>query len=974
PAFQGLQAAWRDRDTVYAEVVLAEDQAQDAARFTLHPALLDAALHTCVLNAGDTGQEVQLPFSWSQVQFHATSPAMLRVAVTPAADGWNVRVADDTGRPVAVIGSLTTRPVTADTLGTAGTNDLYAVTWTELPAVEPNNNLTAAWFEDLTDDDDVPVPDVVVCTALTDTSNDPLTHTRTLTAQVLQTVQQWLAGERFSDSTLVVRTGTDLAGAAVSGLMRSTQSEHPGRFILVESDDADLSPEQLAATAGLDEPRLRIDGGHYEVPRLTRTTIPVPAPAEETVWDPDGTVLITGGSGVLAGIIARHLVTSQRARRLLLLSRSTPDEKLVSELSGLGAEVAVAACDVSDRAAVAQVLAGVPSEHPLTAVIHTAGALDDGVVESLTPQRFDTVLRPKADAAWHLHELTRDMDLAAFVLYSSAAAITGTAGQGNYAAANAFLDALAIQRRAEDLPALSLAWGLWDDVSGLTAKLTDTDRDRMRRGGLRTITAEHGMGLFDRATRSGESLVLAAPMTPVRDGDGEGEVPALLRSLHRTVARRASAGGTSSVQWLAGLAPEERKQALLKVVRDSAAAVLGHAGTDTVPATAAFKDLGLDSLTAVELRNSLGKSTGLRLPATMVFDYPNPTTLATRLDDLLVGEIPVPSRKTTAVVHAATDEPLAIVGMACRLPGGVSSPEDLWRLVESGTDAISDFPTDRGWDLDNLYDPDPDAVCTTYTVQGGFLDRAAEFDASFFGISPREAQAMDPQQRLVLEASWEAFERAGIEPGSMRGSDTGVFMGAFTNGYGAGVDFGAFGGASAAVSVLSGRVSYFFGLEGPAMTVDTACSSSLVALHQAGSALRQGECSLALVGGVTVMPTPQLFVDFSRQRGLAVDGRSKAFADAADGAGFSEGVGVLVVERLSDARAKGHQVLAVVRGSAVNQDGASNGLTAPNGPSQQRVIRQALDNAGLSSADVDVVEAHGTGTTLGDPIEAQALI
>ncbi|MFI6731213.1 type I polyketide synthase, partial [Streptomyces atratus] len=708
--------------------------------------------------------------------------------------------------------------------------------------------------------------------------------------------------------------------------MRSTQSEHPGRFILVESDDADLTMEQLAATAGLDEPRLRIDGGRYEVPRLTRTTTPAPAPAEETVWDPDGTVLITGGSGVLAGIIARHLVTEHRARRLLLVSRSTPDEKLVSELSGLGAEVAVAACDVSDRAAVAQVLAGVPSEHPLTAVIHTAGAVDDGVVESLTPQRLDTVLRPKADAAWHLHELTRDMDLAAFVLYSSAAAITGTAGQGNYAAANAFLDALAGQRRAEGLPALSLAWGLWEDVSGLTAKLTDTDRDRMRRGGLLTITAEHGMGLFDRATRSGESLVLAAPMNPARDG--EGEVPALLRSLHRTVARRASTGGASSVQWLAGLAPEERKQALLKVVRDSAAAVLGHAGTDTVPVTAAFKDLGLDSLTAVELRNSLGKSTGLRLPVTMVFDYPNPTALATRLDDLLVGEIPVPSRKTTPVVHAATDEPLAIVGMACRLPGGVSSPEDLWRLVESGTDAISGFPTDRGWDVENLYDPDPDALGRTYTVQGGFLDIAG-FDASFFGISPREALAMDPQQRLVLEASWEAFERAGIEPGSMRGSDTGVFMGAFTNGYGAGVDFGAFGGASAAVSVLSGRVSYFFGLEGPAMTVDTACSSSLVALHQAGSALRQGECSLALVGGVTVMPTPQLFVDFSRQRGLAADGRSKAFADAADGAGFSEGVGVLVVERLSDARAKGHQVLAVVRGSAVNQDGASNGLSAP---------------------------------------------
>ncbi|WP_208929052.1 type I polyketide synthase, partial [Streptomyces rapamycinicus] len=950
PAFQGLQAAWRDGDTVYAEVVLAEEQAQEAARFAVHPALLDAAMHASVLHTPDTDQQsVRMPFSWNHVQIRATDTAMLRVAATPTTDGWSVRVADDTGRPVATIGSLVTRPVTADTLGSAA-DDLLTLVWTEIPTPQ-QSSLSVGRYEDLADGD-VPVPDVAVYTARpeADGSPDPLVQTRTLTAQVLQTAQAWLGGERFTDSTLVVRTGTGLAAAAVSGLMRSAQSEHPGRFVLVESDDDSLTLHQLAATVGLDEPRLRVNDGRFEVPRLARVN--AAEPESETVWDPHGTVLITGGSGVLAGALARHLVTERGVRHLLLLSRTTADEGLLNELGELGARVETADCDVSDRAGLARVLAGVSPEHPLTAVIQTAGALDDGVLETLTAQRLDTVLRPKADGAWHLHELTRNTGLAAFVMYSSAAGVMGNPGQGNLAAATAFLDALAEQRRAEGLPALALAWGSSEETSDLI--------------GLRTISAERGMRLFDSASHRGEPLLMAASLDPARAA----EVPALLRSLRRPVARRA-ASADGGVQWLAALAPAEREKALLKVVCDSAAVVLGHADARTIPVTGAFKDLGVDSLTAVELRNSLVKATGLRLPATMVFDYPTPTALAARLDELFTGENPAPVREPVPAV--AQDEPLAIVGMACRLPGGVSSPEDLWRLVESGTDAVSGFPTDRGWDVEGLFDPDPDAAGKSYRAEGGFLDTAAGFDAGFFGISPREALAMDPQQRLLLEVSWEAFERAGIEPGSVRGSDTGVFIGAFPVGYGAGAAREGYG-ATAAPNVLSGRLSYFFGLEGPAITMDTACSSSLVALHLAAQALRNGECSMALAGGVTVMATPEVFTEFARQRGLASDGRCKAFADSADGAGFSEGAGLLLVERLSDARRNGHQVLAVVRGSAVNQDGASNGFTAPNGPAQQRVIRQALANAGLTTAEVDVVEAHGTGTTLGDPIEAQAVI
>jgi acyl transferase domain-containing protein len=418
--------------------------------------------------------------------------------------------------------------------------------------------------------------------------------------------------------------------------------------------------------------------------------------------------------------------------------------------------------------------------------------------------------------------------------------------------------------------------------------------------------------------------------------------------------------------------------AVLDLVVAEVADILGFAPGE-IDRRQRFKELGLDSLGAVELRDRLRAATGVELPRTVIFDHPTSTALANRLSALVGTGDDAPARPVPPSRRPVADEPIAIVGMACRYPGGIASPEDLWRLVAAGGDAIGPFPTDRGWDLDRLLGEGGDRRGTSDAREGGFLAGAADFDADFFGISPREALAMDPQQRQLLEACWEALERAAIDPASLAGTATGVFAGVSAQDYTAGLrsedpELDGFVLTGSSPSVLSGRVAYVLGLEGPALSIDTACSSSLVALHLAAGALRSGECTMALAGGATVLGSAGIFTEFSRQGGLAPDGRSKSFAAAADGVGWAEGVGVLVLERLSDARAAGRRVLATIRGSAVNQDGASNGLTAPSGPAQERVIGRALAVAGLSPADVDAVEAHGTGTALGDPIEAGALL
>ncbi|WP_353961956.1 type I polyketide synthase [Micromonospora peucetia] len=761
---------------------------------------------------------------------------------------------------------------------------------------------------------------------------------------------------------------TQVAQSQVWGLGRVAALELPDTWGGLVDLPAELDGRCAAALAGVlagigeDQVAVRPDG--VFVRRLHR------APVTGTPRWPgaSGTVLVTGGTGTL-GIEVARLYAGHGAERVVLLSRrGTAPAEILDELRGLGAEIDVVACDVADRAALAVVVDRYPD---VRAVVHVAGLAQLTGIVDMDLAEFTEVVSAKVAGAANLDAIFAERDLDEFVLFSSVAGVWGSGGQAAYAAANAHLCALAEARRGRGQVATALAWGPWAE----SALVDDEMSANLRRRGLTPMAPERAVAAMRTALAAGDPAVVLA------DVDWATFVPSftalrpsrLFDTIPEAVADEEPTGTSSSsdlARRLADLPEADRLDHVVGLVRTQVALTLGYPGPEAVESTSAFKELGFDSVTAVEFRNRMVEATGVRLSAAVAFDYPTPVALAEHL--LATG------RTEVVVGTVAADEPIAIVGMSCRFPGGVSSPEQLWTMLREGRDGIGAFPTDRGWDLDGLFHPDPEHSGTSYVREGGFLADLPGFDAAFFGISPREAEAMDPQQRMVLEASWTAFEDAGIDPTTLRGSATGVYVGANNIDYAritgaAGASAEGFMATGNAASIMSGRLSYVLGLEGPAVTVDTACSSSLVAMHLAVRALRSGECAMAVAGGVTAMSTPGAFLEFSRMRGLAPDGRCKAFAAGADGTNWGEGIGVVVLERLSDALAAGHQVLAVVRGSAVNSDGASNGLTAPNGPSQQRVIRQALADAGLSTSDVDVVEAHGTGTTLGDPIEVDAL-
>ncbi len=1019
PTFQGLRSLWRGDGEALAQVAL--PSGLSGAPYGIHPALLDAAFHAASALATTEAGEPMVPFQIGR--FTVVRPGIesawvhVRLGTGSTAEGMNVDVtlADDAGTVVAQVADLRLQRVNMQALRTEAPSEaFYRLDWRQTKLVSKTETAHAGiWVVVAIASSRLAVALSARLSPVLRTDAAGLGTTLDHLANVAGVVCLWEPGADEPIPSAAQRLATEAlsvvqalqgrppmrlwwvtthaiaiepaariepASSAVWGLGRTVMLEQPDlKCTLVDLEPGDESLESLVQelSASDNENQIVWRAEHRYAARLVRA---VATEAGKFTIPAQSTVLITGGLGGLGQHMARWLA-GQGVEHLVLTSRrglETPGaSEIVEDLAARGTRVTIAAVDVADRQTLLSMLEAIPSDEPLRGVIHAAGVLDDGIFTEQTPERIARVFAPKVAGAWNLHELTRGQPLEFFVMISSVAGVVGSPGQSNYGAANAFLDALAWHRKTQGLPAQSLAWGPWAEV-GMAAELGTALQTRLSRQGIKALTPTEGISLLGRALGRTEAQLVVVPLDVVAMGQTMGNaVPPIWRALVRSHSDQVSAGRPETwFTMLAPLAPEHRAREVRRVVIEDVARVLSFGAPNDLSADRPLKEMGLDSLMAVELRNALGRRVSRPLPATLAFDYPTVDAITQYLLKEIANQ-GAPAAITKKPARASTvDEPIAIVGMACRYPGGITTPESFWHLLDQGIDAVTEMPHER-WDVDALYDPDPTVPGKMMTRQGGFVANIDQFDPAFFGITPREAVKMDPQQRLLLETSWEALESAGIAPERWMGSETGVFVGLMYQEYsmlaGGLEDLDGYVGTGSAASVASGRLSYLLGLTGPSLTVDTACSSSLVTVHLACQALRRGECSAALAGGVALMLTPTVFVEFSRLRGLAPDGRSKSFSAKADGVGWSEGCGMLVLKRLSDAKRDGDPILAVIRGSAVNQDGRSQGLTAPNGPSQQAVIRKALEQAGVAPADVGYVECHGTGTTLGDPIEVQAL-
>ena len=792
--------------------------------------------------------------------------------------------------------------------------------------------------------------------------------------------------QRVTDADAVWPEQTSLWGFCRVAALEYPQvwgglADMPGRGAVEWSE---LIKQVVAGIPGEDQIALRGDG--VQVPRLVRRT-GQPNPTQLELRS-DASYLVTGGLGSIGLEIAGYLA-AHGARQLVLTSRRTPDDATQRRIDALGeqhgCQVRVIAADVADPHDVARLLATMQAElPPLAGIVHAAGENSTTPLSALDSAEVDRVFAGKVWGAWYLSEAIADLSLDFFLSTSSISSVWGSFGQGAYSAANAFLDGLTWRLREQGVRAISVNFGPW------SAGMADADaRAQLERRGVRTLSPA------DALAGMADVMVSAASGTPeavVARVDWARFLPIYLQAGRRSLLAEVAAevpdsvsvapggsGSTRLVDELTAAPVQQRKKLVLEYLRDAVAEVTRVEAAE-IREEAGFFDLGMDSLMAVELRRRLEQAVGRELPVTLAMDYPRISDVADYLlsDVLRLNERE--SAKTAAqqvsLATSATDEPIAIIAVACRFPGS-PDPDAYWDVLSHGVDAIREIPEDR-FDIDEFYDPDQQTPGKIYTRSGGYLDGIDGFDPEFFGISPREAVWIDPQQRLMLEIAWEGLERAGYSPVSLRGSRTGVFVGVAANEYSLLLSNDSVERLEAhfitgnALNAIAGRVAFTLGLEGPAVAVDTACSSSLVAVHQASQALHSGDCDLALAGGVNVLLSPASTVAASRARMLSPDGRCKTFDAAADGYARSEGCGVLVLKRLSDAQRDGDRICAVIRSSAVNQDGASSGLTVPNGGAQQRLISSALTRAGLRGGDVDYLEAHGTGTPLGDPIEVQA--
>lgn len=790
-------------------------------------------------------------------------------------------------------------------------------------------------------------------------------------------------------------TGTDVVSPVQSclwGFGRAASLEHP----LVWGGLADLSGgsadewSQLIDTvaaapgsSGATEDQVALRDQAVYVPRLVRRSgAPIATPLALRA---DATYLVTGGLGSVGLEIAGYLA-AHGARHLVLTGRRAPNgdtQKRLDALGQDGCEIRVVAADVANPHDVAHLIATVAAElPPLAGIVHAAGEIGTTPLRSLDDAEVDRVFAGKVWGAWNLSEATADMSLDFFLSTSSIASVWGSFGQTAYSAANAFLDGLAWRMREQNY--LSVNFGPW--MSGSSGMADEEARAQLKRRGV--VALGPGDALAGMAelmvTHSAQGVVARidwARFLPLYQQAGKRSFLAELeRELPEAASAATTTGTTRLVEQLTVAPVQQRKKLVVDYLRDVVAEVT-RVDAAEIRDEAGFFDLGMDSLMAVELRRRVEHGVGKALPATLAMDYPRLVDVADYLlTDVLRLSAPAAAKPETPVATSVTtssvDEPIAIVAVACRFPGA-ADPEAYWDLLSGGVDAIREIPDDR-FDVDEYYDPDPETPGKIYSRCGGYLEGIDGFDPEFFGISPREAVWMDPQQRLMLEIAWEGLERAGYSPAALRGSRSGIFVGVAANEYSHLLTAESVDTIEAhfitgnALNAIAGRVAFALGLEGPAVAVDTACSSSLVAVHEACQALRSGDCDLVLAGGVNVLLSPASLIAASRARMLSPDGRCKTFDAAADGYVRSEGCGILVLKRLSDAVRDGDRIQAVIRGSAVNQDGASSGLTVPNGGAQQRLIAAALSRAHIAGSDVDYLEAHGTGTSLGDPIEVQA--